>query len=214
MLKELIKTKEWIIDVLMPKKCLGCGREGQYVCKNCEVFLSEVEAGRAEPCSIMSVWEYEGLVEKLIQKIKNEGCYDIIGELMEKAFEKIELDLPEDTIITFIPMYKKKEKRRGFNQAELIAKKVGEVTGKPVARLLDKIRDNRSQADLDPQARIKNVKNAFVSSSRENHRTILLVDDFYATGATMKECINILKASGAKNVFAFTLARQSVIQVK
>ena len=219
MLKELIKTKEWIIDILMPKKCLGCGREGLYICKDCEIFLSEVNMMEAEmldlrnPTYIMSAWEYEGLVEKLILKIKYDGCYDIINDLIEKAFGKIELNLPKNTYITFVPMWGRKERRRGFNQAELIAKKVGEITGRPVAKLLEKIKDNRSQVGLDPQERAENVKGVFglrkqVLLREVRPYSILIVDDVYTTGATMTECARVLKRAGVKQVWGFTLARK------
>ena len=53
MLKELIKIKEEIIDILWPKTCLGCGKEGQYICKDCAIFLSEVDMIEAGPPSKM-----------------------------------------------------------------------------------------------------------------------------------------------------------------
>lgn len=216
MLKELIKIKEEIIDILWPKTCLGCGKEGQYICKDCAIFLSEVDMIEAGPRSnIMSVWEYEGLMEKLILKIKYDGCYDIINELVEKAFKTIELNLPPDIYITYVPMYRKKEKRRGFNQAELIAKKVGERTNRPVVKLLEKIKDNRSQVGLGPQERAENVKNVFKMIEvrpQSMWQNVLIVDDVYTTGATMGECIKILKKAGVKNVWGFTLSRKMSIQ--
>ena len=216
MLKELIKIKEEIIDILWPKTCLGCGKEGQYICKDCAIFLSEVDMIEVGPQSnIMSAWEYEGLMEKLILKIKYDGCYDIINELVEKAFKTIELNLPPDIYITYVPMYRKKEKRRGFNQAELIAKKVGERTNRPVGKLLEKIKDNRPQVNLGPQERAENVKNVFKMIEvrpQSMWQNVLIVDDVYTTGATMGECIKILKKAGVKNVWGFTLSRKMSIQ--
>ena len=216
MLKELIKIKEEIIDILWPKTCLGCGKEGQYICKDCAIFLSEVDMIEAGPRSnIMSVWEYEGLMEKLILKIKYDGCYDIINELVEKAFKTIELNLPPDIYITYVPMYRKKEKRRGFNQAELIAKKVGERTNRPVVKLLEKIKDNRPQVNLGPQERAENVKNVFKMIEvrpQSMWQNVLIVDDVYTTGATVGECVRVLKKSGVKNVWGFTLSRKMSIQ--
>ena len=216
MLKELIKIKEEIIDILWPKTCLGCGKEGQYICKDCAIFLSEVDMIEAGPRSnIMSVWEYEGLMEKLILKIKYDGCYDIINELVEKAFKTIELNLPPDIYITYVPMYRKKEKRRGFNQAELIAKKVGERTNRPVVKLLEKIKDNRSQVGLNPLERSENVKNVFKMIEvrpQSMWQNVLIVDDVYTTGATVGECVRVLKKSGVKNVWGFTLSRKMSIQ--
>jgi len=205
-----------ILDILFPKTCLGCGREGTYICKDCAIFLSEVDMIEAGPRSnIMSVWEYEGLMEKLILKIKYDGCYDIINELVEKAFKTIELNLPPDIYITYVPMYRKKEKRRGFNQAELIAKKVGERTNRPVVKLLEKIKDNRSQVGLGPQERAENVKNVFKMIEvrpQSMWQNVLIVDDVYTTGATVGECVRVLKKSGVKNVWGFTLSRKMSIQ--
>ena len=154
-------------------------------------------------------------MEKLILKIKYDGCYDIINELVEKAFKTIELNLPPDIYITYVPMYRKKEKRRGFNQAELIAKKVGERTNRPVVKLLEKIKDNRSQVGLGPQERAENVKNVFKMIEvrpQSMWQNVLIVDDVYTTGATVGECVRVLKKSGVKNVWGFTLSRKMSIQ--
>ena len=216
MFEVLNKIKEWLLDILFPRFCLGCGREGTYICKDCAIFLSEVDMIEAGPRSnIMSVWEYEGLMEKLILKIKYDGCYDIINELVEKAFKTIELNLPPDIYITYVPMYRKKEKRRGFNQAELIAKKVGERTNRPVGKLLEKIKDNRPQVNLGPQERAENVKNVFKMIEvrpQSMWQNVLIVDDVYTTGATVGECVRVLKKSGVKNVWGFTLSRKMSIQ--
>lgn len=203
MLEVLNKTKEWLLDILLPKKCLGCGREGEYICKDCETFLSEAPPSE----EVVSVWEYEGLIEKLIRKIKYDGCYDIISDLIAKAFQKIELNLPQDTYITYVPMYRKKEKRRGFNHAELIARRVGERTNRPVVKLLEKIKDNRSQVGLNPRERIENIGGIFAfKKGCLCPNNILLVDDFRISGITMKECFKVLRQAGAKNIWGFTLA--------
>lgn len=214
MFEVLNKTKEWILDILFPKFCIGCGREGLYICKDCEIFLSEIE--NTIP-NLTSVWEYDGLMEKLIYKIKFDGCYHIIDELVEKAFEKIDLKLPEDTVITYVPMWFKKERQRGFNQSELIAKKIADVHPRGVHKLLEKVKDNRSQVGLGPKERVENVKGVFsflkpgFSSSKPGFaipQNVLLIDDIYTTGATMSECMKVLRKAGVKNVWAFTLARK------
>lgn len=210
-MKELKRLKEGIENILWPKICLGCGREGQYICKDCELFLSEVNMNEAKPQSgIISVWEHEGIVAEAIFKIKYEGCHDILNELLEKAFERIELNLPDNTYITYVPMHRKKERMRGFNQAELIAKKVGERIARPMAKFLEKIKNSQSQDSLTVQERLQNVKDSFkyCNSCPGIPKNILLVDDVYATGATMQECIRILKEAGVEKVWGFTLSRK------
>lgn len=216
---------EWIIDILLPRFCVGCGREGLYICKDCEIFLSEVDPRLRNSVSkhleteflsdIISIWEYEGLMEKLIYKIKFDGCYDIIDELVEKAMAKVELNLPNDTIITFVPMWKKKERLRGFNQSELIAKAIGKSVQHRVLHILEKVRDNRSQVGLGPREREENVKGVFSTLKPSFNgeklgffKNVLLIDDVYTTGATMNECIKVLKKAGVKNIWGFTIARK------
>ena len=201
-----------ILDILLPRFCLGCGREGKYICDKCSVFLSEAPPSK----EVFSVWEYEGLMEKLIEEIRFKGRYHIIEELIEKALKIIELNLPEGTVITFVPMYRKKERERGFNQSELIAQfLVGKlwnfVQGTPrprVLALLKKIRDNRSQVGLNPREREENVRDVFKFCGSFAPKNVLLVDDVYTTGATTRECVRVLRRAGVKKVWIFTLARK------
>ena len=210
-MKEVLnKIKEGIIDILSPRMCVACGKEGKYICEKCGLFLSEAPtvfmAGGLE--EVVSAWEYEGLIKNIIFKIKYESMFDAINELVEMAFEIREPYIPEDTTITFVPMFKKKEKRRGFNQAELIAKKVGEITGREVLALLEKIKDTPSQTELNKEERMVNVKDSFHRKKGINcHNNVLLVDDVWTSGATMQECCRVLKKSGVKKVWGFTLAR-------
>ncbi len=209
----LDKIKETILDVVAPRICVGCGKEGKYICDKCDLFLSEATNIYAQGnlSEVISIWEYEGLIKKLILKIKYNGFFDIIDELIEKAFERREPYIPENVYITFVPMFKRKERTRGFNQAELIAKKLGEITNKKVLPLLEKIKDTSSQTELDKEKRIKNVKDSFrlVESIGGNElpKNVLIVDDVWTSGATMEECARILKRAGVQNIQGFTIAR-------
>jgi competence protein ComFC len=223
--KILKNIKEGIIDVLLPRRCVACGKDGKYICEKCNLFLSEAPtlfaAGGLE--ELVSAWEYEGVIKKIIFIIKYNGMFDAINELVEKAFEIREPYIPQDTTITFVPMFKKKEKQRGFNQAELIARKVGKITNREVLPLLEKIKNTPSQTELNREERLLNVKdsfrivkeiNLFSTSSDDSvkngvncYNNVLLADDVWTSGATMQECCKILKRSGVKRVFGFTLAR-------
>jgi len=206
----LNKIKEGLIDILLPKRCAGCGQEGNYICEKCSLFLSEAPTifTANGPEELVSIWEYEGLIKNLIFKIKYQNMFNALDELTEKAFKIREPYIPEDTIITFVPMFKKKEKQRGFNQAELIAKKVGQITGRKVLPLLEKIKDTRSQTNLNKKERIANLKDSFQRKDGiTSHDNVLLVDDVWTSGATVAECCRVLKKSGVKKVWGFTLAR-------
>lgn len=221
MFNTLNKTKEIILDILLPKRCVGCSKEGKYICDNCSVFLSE---SINDIDRLVSIWEYEGIVKKLIYNIKYEGNTHAIDELVKKAFEVMTRDISRfqsflsfllsyNTYITYVPMYKNKGKKRGFNQAGLIAKKVGEITKKEVRPLLIKIKDNSSQADLSEPERIENVRGVFDIAPviEVKPQSVVLVNDVYATGATMRECQKVLRENGIKDIWSFVLARQFTI---
>ena len=243
MIKEF---QELALDILFPKLCIKCSKEGSYICSNCELFMSE-NALICPVCGhssfsgethfncfrgyqlngLISVWDYDGIVEQMIKYIKYAGKFDLTGELLDNFLEILKYDnlkrfssflsfLADDkTYITYVPMYKSKEKRRGFNQAKIIANELGKRFNKPVISLLDKTGDTKEQAKLNKEERLKNVKDTFdvrnsvtnIKDVRHRVTNILLVDDVFTTGATMRECTRVLKRSGIQKVWGFTLAR-------
>jgi len=189
-----------ILDILFPKKCLGCGKEGKYICKNCELFMLDL----SEAWPLTSFWEYNGIVKKAIHQIKYGGTYDMVREIVNKK----EFEIDKNTVITFVPMYIKKEKERGFNQAEIIAKEISRKTGLPVVKLLEKTKETPDQASLNKEQRLVNLQNTFAICDRLSlSQNVLLVDDVYTTGATMEECRKVLYKAGFRNINYFTLAR-------
>ena len=196
-----------ILDILFPRFCLGCGREGSYICKDCEIFLEEIESKDG----VFSLWEHEGLMENLINEIKIKGKYHITEELVERAFARIDFNLPPDIEITYVPMFKKKQKKLGFNQSELIAENLCKMLfhKKSVLTLLEKTKDNPPQSGLGPKDREKNVGGGFSYCGFLVPENVLLVDDFFVTGSTVRECIKVLKNRGVKNVWAFTLSKKN-----
>ncbi|MFH1462412.1 MAG: phosphoribosyltransferase family protein [bacterium] len=237
MFKVLNRTKELIADALFPAVCASCGREGQYICDECSVFVGE--AGLICPVcekysftgekhlwcktkhsldGLVSVWEYEGVIKKSLYNIKYNGNSHIIDELTEKVFGLMVKDRPRfnpflsfllsrETDIAFTPMRRKKEKQRGFNQAALIGKSIGKISNKEVSPLLVKTKDTPSQTELNREERIANVKDSFQSLENGSRENVLLVDDIWTSGATMRECAKVLKKAGAQKVWGFTIAR-------
>jgi competence protein ComFC len=165
------------------------------------------------------MWDYEGLVKRLIHNVKYGGLTHIIDECVESSFKLIARDInrfysflsflsSNDTYITYVPMYIKRKKRRGFNQSEIIARELAKKVEVRPLHLLEKVVDTEDEAKLSKEERLENIKGSFVLNSNvEGVESVLLIDDVFITGATMRECCKTLKQSGVKKVWAFTLAR-------
>jgi len=109
-----------------------------------------------------------------------------------------------------VPLHDKKLKKRGFNQAEIVAKIVAKKRGMELIEgVLVKIKNTPPQTSLVAEERKKNVRDTFgiQKAERIKGKFILLVDDVYTTGSTIRECSSVLKEAGAKEVRALTLAQ-------
>lgn len=109
-----------------------------------------------------------------------------------------------------VPLHPKKLKKRGFNQAKIIAKILAEQEGMEfIEEGLVKIKNTPPQTSLVARERERNVRGTFGIQKAERiiGKTILLVDDVYTTGSTIRECSRILKKTGAEEVRALTLAQ-------
>ena len=111
-------------------------------------------------------------------------------------------------VLVPVPLAPRRARRRGYNQAERLARKLGERTGGPIRPdLLTRRRDTRTQTELAPAGRRANVAEAFVAGSVGEGAHVVLVDDVFTTGATLAEAAATLLEAGAATVEAVTFAR-------
>jgi ComF family protein len=110
-------------------------------------------------------------------------------------------------VIVPVPLHVTRLLRRGFNQADIIAKYMSKATGISVNdNILKRIRNTKSQQNKNTEERKENVHNAFAVTSDITGLKILLVDDVITTGATISECSKVLKEHGASCVYCATIA--------
>ena len=102
-----------------------------------------------------------------------------------------------------IPLHPSRKRKRGFNQAELLAKAIAKRSGIPVdAKLLLRTKKTDAQKDLNDQERLANLRDAFsVQKNEIPYHNLILVDDIYTTGSTMDAAAKLLKEHGAQNVY-------------
>lgn len=158
-----------------------------------------------------SIGKYKGVLKDCIHLLKYRGKKVLLKPL-NKLIETHLDDLVPFEKISFIapvPLHKKRLRERGFNQAELIANLIGKIYQIPVlSNLLEKTVHTLPQVDLNRIERARNIKGAFKVNENPYVQggTILLVDDVYTTGATVNECVRVLKRAGAQEVYVLTLA--------
>lgn len=215
-----MKPLSLLLNILFPKKCLGCGKKGVYFCSSCikEVnpFHPQVSLGKYPLDEFIAIFPYEGIIRQAILKLKYNFVFDLADELIDLAVRLIEakqFDYPNYLILTPIPLHWTRRNWRGFNQAKILGKKMAEELGIDFCPdLLIRSRPTKPQVKLKGKERKENVKGAFRINPTyqliiNNYKLIILFDDVWTTGATMKECGRVLKKAGVKRVFGLTLAR-------
>jgi competence protein ComFC len=222
-----------ILDLIFPKTCLGCRKEGKYICDNCLVkvqFLKSV-CPYCEKASIdgfthikcqmkfgldglTSVWDYDGVIRKAIQALKykysTEVGKELSGRIVDWLISNIEL-IPNSSVLTPIPLHWHRQNVRGFNQSIEVGKEVADAMNwKFIPDLLIKEQQTISQVELSVEKRKQNLQNVF--SVNPNYilstlHSILVFDDVFTTGSTLREAAKVLKRAGVVKVWGLTIAR-------
>jgi ComF family protein len=162
---------------------------------------------------------YDNEIRELLHQLKFDGqrrlAEEILGEQLAAAVKRLEIPAVELVVVP-VPLFRARQRERGFNQAELLAKAMMKSLRRERAELklnlrpaLERVKDTRPLYRLDPRQRRRNLKGAFRIAEREaiRGREVLLIDDIMTTGATARECSAVLLRAGAAKVWVATVAR-------
>lgn len=209
MIRQLL---EWVF----PRKCILCrrllGKEETDLCRPCRIGQPEYPYGKKKVphiADLTAVWMYEGSVRRSIQRYKFNGARHYAAPYGRLLAMRIQQDLPEADMITWVPISAKRLRKRGYDQVELLARAVGPELGIPAEPCLEKIRDNRANSGLKtPAERRANVLGVYraVEPKRLHGKRVLLLDDIVTTGATASECARVLLTAGAEEVIFAAVA--------
>ena len=187
-------------------RCIKCGKqlreEGEEFCADCSRVNHYFDAG-------LTLYEYES-VRKSIYRFKYEGrreYADFYGrDLAERLGERIRLWKPD--VLVPVPMYPAKVRKRGYNQAELIADSLGKSLGIPVdAGIVVRQRNTTPQKELSNIERQNNLKKAFIIARNDvKLDTIMIIDDIYTTGSTIDAVSKEFRRCGIKKIYYVALA--------
>ncbi len=214
---------KFILDLLFEEKCLGCKKSGVPVCIDC--ILQAEPAVDPNDLNVFSPFAFhDPVIRKSIQKLKyyrGRQIAESLGEaLYDRALETIAdkrllwgLGADEKIVLIPTPLSVKRLKQRGYNQAKLIAEAFARqdpaMSFTICSDVLYKTRETASQVSVkDRNKRLRNVVGAFEVKNKQPvvDKCVILFDDVTTTGATLAECRKVLLKSGAREVFAITVA--------
>ena len=234
---------EPLLSVLFPPRCVGCRDFETYLCDSCREDLREVGpdacprcgepgpqsllAGRCSHCmssdfsysGVRSAYMHRGAARPLLAEFKF-GGQPVLGRLMSELARPAFADYvssigpPETTLVTWVPAHRAARRKRGYNQAELLARTLAAVPPPwSVADLVLKTAATKHQKELGRAGRQGNLRGAFAlrssgaTETSVRYEALVLVDDVYTTGATAQEVSSVLVEGTGLPVYVFTFSR-------
>ena len=232
MLPQLVKLKGTALDLLFPRHCVGCGKEGNFLCHSCRQALPRLspplcpKCGRPQPSGILcpgcvpwqseidgirSPFRFDGVMRDAIHQLKYRNLRALVvplAELLQDYF--VTNPVPAEVLIP-VPLHPKRLRERGYNQSCLLARELGKLINLPVVDdCLIRQRHAPPQARTTTvEERRNDIAGAFACrDQRLRDKPVLLVDDVSTSGATLDACAAALKAAGAASVWGLVMARE------
>jgi len=226
----LTKLQRVAFDLLFPRWCIGCGREGDYICESCRQTLSVIplpicpRCGRPQSQGILcyecvdwpagidgirSPFFFDGVIRRAIHELKYRNLRALAPSLAELMHGYLMENPVTGNVLVPVPLHRKRHRERGYNQSALLARELGRLSG---LKVVDNCLVRHSYAP--PQARSasvgerrNNVAGTFACRDGQlRGREVILVDDVSTSGATLDACAGALKSAGAVVVWGLVLA--------
>jgi ComF family protein len=186
-----------LLDLIFPPRCGGCGRHGQDFCEQCATALEPVAVTSLNGIPLVAAGRLTGPLQRAIHTYKYRPRPQLAGRLapaLSQAVIGAGLTLPA---LTFVPLHPRRQRERGFNQAERLAGQLGASLRVPVVGGLSRLRPTPAQVGLGQAERQVNVAGAFRWTAPEPPPQGLgLVDDVCTTGATLDAVARVVAEAG------------------
>lgn len=205
------------IEFLKPPLCPKCGRpfssdislsrSPDHLCSECREIKTYFDKA-------IAIGSYDGTLAESIHFFKYRGKKGLgcpLGRIMAEYIGSNPSLFPHSSLVVLpVPLHLKRLREREFNQSLLLAKEISRAFRIPlIPDNLQRVRWTKPQIELKGEERLMNVKGAFEVKDPKDieGKSLLLIDDVYTTGATVRECSKVLKKAGAEKVYVLTLAR-------
>ena len=227
------KAKKYLLNLIYPKKCVECGKWGIWLCKKCAKSITLIKTPFCPYCKklttlgqfcprcrqkvalngVIAAGYYKGALKELVHKFKYDRLTSLLPIIMVFVNERLELGFPQgDLVLVPIPLHKSRLYERGFNQSELLAKKISQYYGIKEIDCLERVKKTESQIGLNREERQKNLEKAFKIKNRFHikqirNKTVLLVDDVATSCTTLNQAAIELKKYKVKYVWGLVVAK-------
>jgi competence protein ComFC len=218
-----------LADLFYPQRCVGCDRRASdLLCRACFEALPHIGHPYCARCGMPTAFEtsvcdeckgvdfgfesaraplrYDGAGKEIVHTLKYRGYTRVVERLAAPLMLGVLNREDRFDAVVPVPLHRSRLRRRGFNQAELLARGVARKINAPVSGTLQVVRKTRDQVELSATDRRANVEGAF-SAKGSVRGKVLLIDDVFTTGATMSACADTLVQAGAEEVHALSLCR-------
>ncbi len=231
-LPQVAKLGGMALNLLFPKWCIGCGREGDFICYSCCRSLPRImsplcpKCGRPQPsgllCSSCVSWQaeidgirspfrFDGVMRQTIYQLKYRNLRALASPLAQLLNDYLVTNPVLGEVLVPVPLHRKRLRERGYNQSTLLVRELGKLTNLPVVDdCLIRQRHAPPQTRTSTvDERQSNVADAFTCCNhRLQDKQVLLIDDVSTSGATLDACAAALKATGVTSVWGLVLARE------
>ena len=207
----------WLLDRLYPRRavCMGCdsmaAMDDDWLCPACRAKLEQQKVGLfsdPEFTFAAAVWRYQGPAGGMVRRLKYRGVKQLAAPMADMMAEVLSpAGTAQIDMVCWVPMAAGRRREKGFDHAELLARAVAARLEKPCVGVLTRVRRTKQQAKLNGDERRKNLQGAFEASESARDKRLLLIDDVYTTGTTVRECAAALRRAGALDVSVLTFTR-------
>ena len=207
------------LDYFFPPICGMCGEINEnYICNNCYENIKKIkkcvinEYNNRNFSKHLYIFRYEGIIRnKIIEyKFEDKGyLYKMFAKIILSDKKTCNFIKKYDVIIP-VPISKKRKKKRGYNQSELVANELAQKLNQDIwTDIIIKKKDNKPQSELNKLERIKNVEDIYERNKpiEVKNKKVLLLDDIYTTGSTVNEIARKLKQNQTQEIGVITLAK-------
>ena len=223
-----------VIDSFFPKRCIGCGKTGTFLCSDCRQSVPKLlppfcpKCGKPQVNSVLcaacrqrqtvidgirSPFRFERVMRQAIHQLKYQNLKAISSSLAALLADYLLLTpLPGEALVP-VPLHPRRLRERGYNQAALLAKELGKLMNLPVIMdCLIRVKEAKPQVRTTTvKERRENVTGAFVCrGDKINGKQIILIDDVCTSGATLEACATALKNNGAISIWGLTMVMEII----